>query len=80
MYVEREVKALFAEQKEATKGLQTLSGRDCKQRHGETMSDKESSESLKEKIAELEKRLTEATHAIARKNKQWHEKSSIWPE
>ena len=63
----REVKALLAEQKEATKGLRTLSGRDRKRRHGETMSDEESSESLKEKIAELEKRLTEATHAIGEK-------------
>ena len=69
----REVRALQAEQVEAREGLRTLPGkRYRKWRHGgtETMSDDESADSLRAKIADLEKRLTEATRAIGEKEKE----------
>ncbi len=68
----REVRALQAEQGEA-RGLRILPVRQyCIWRHGETetMSDEESDESLKAKIADLERRLTEANRVIGEKEKE----------
>ena len=68
----REVRALQAERGEAREGLRALPGRYRKRRHGETetMSDEESGESLKAKIANLERRLTEVTRTIGEKDKE----------
>ena len=66
----REVRALQAEQSEAREGLRTLSGRNRKRRHGETETDMSDEESLKDKIADLERRLTEATREIGEKEKE----------
>ena len=66
------MRELQAEQVEAREGLRTLPGRRYrKRRHGgtATMSD-ESADSLRAKIADLEKRLTEAIRAIGEKEKE----------